>query len=309
MDTATQALVLENKLSPGDVLVMTAAIESLHRAIPNKFKISVDVSVPAIFEHNPLITPRPDGTARIIRMNYPAIHQSDQRPLHFMQAYCEFLSEQLSESIPLKVNRPYVYLSQQEKAWKGRIQEIVGKKVPYWIINAGYKKDFTAKWYPHYQEVVNNLAGKVLFVQIGETGHTHAPLTGVINQIGKTTPRELIRLAYHAEGGLGPSTFLQHLCAAFEKPYVCLLGGREPVPWVQYPKQTTLHTVGALKCCFNKACWKSRTVKLNDGEAHDNSLCDQPAAVGLNDWAPRCLTMITPDEVAAAVDKYSNKDR
>lgn len=33
----------------------------------------------------------------------------------------------------------------------------------------------------------------------------------------------------------GPITLLQHLFAAFEQPYVALLGGREPVMWTQCP--------------------------------------------------------------------------
>ena len=60
----------------------------------------------------------------------------------------------------------------------------------------------------------------------------------MINLAGQTDHRQLIRLAWHARGGLGPVTYLQHLCAAWEKPYICLLGGREPATWVHYRYRT-----------------------------------------------------------------------
>src|SRR5205807_1627752 len=130
---------------------------------------------------------------------------------------------------------------------------------------------FTLKQWPveHYQQVVDHFRGNVSFVQVGSAEHDHPKLDGVIDLVDRTNTRQLMRLTYHADGGLGPITFLQHLCAAFEKPYVALLGGREPVSWVQYPLQTTLHTLGKLPCCRTKACWKSRVVALHDGGEQD----------------------------------------
>src|SRR3990167_5492074 len=45
--TDARALILKNHLSPGDVLVMTAAIHSLHRAHPGKFLTAVDTTANA----------------------------------------------------------------------------------------------------------------------------------------------------------------------------------------------------------------------------------------------------------------------
>jgi len=100
---------------------------------------------------------------------------------------------------------------------------------------------------------------------------------------------------------VGPITFLQHLCAAFEKPYVALLGGREPVSWVQYPLQTTLHTMGKLSCCRTKACWRSRVVRLNDGGEQDSSLCEQPVTTFARPVG-RCMAIIKPVEAIRAIE-------
>ena len=126
-------------------------------------------------------------------------------------------------------------------------------------------------------------------------------LEGVINRVGQTSTRELMRLVYHAQGGLGPITFLQHLCAAFEKPYMALLGGREPVPWTQYPLQTTLHTLGKLPCCQTRSCWRSRVVRLNDGSEEDKSVCDSPVMT-FSRPVGKCMAIIKPPEVIRAIE-------
>jgi ADP-heptose:LPS heptosyltransferase len=114
---------------------------------------------------------------------------------------------------------------------------------------------------------------------------------------GKTDTRQLIRLVYHSKGGIGPVTFLQHICAAWQKPYVCLLGGREPVTWVSYPFQHILHTVGQLSCCKEYACWKSRVLGPSD------SLCEQPVLDGLRPVG-RCMSLIRPQEAINLINRF-----
>jgi ADP-heptose:LPS heptosyltransferase len=151
---------------------------------------------------------------------------------------------------------------------------------------------------------VTRTVGKIQWVQVGAKEHDHPKLDGAINLVGKTDHRQLIRLAWHARGGLGPVTYLQHLCAAWEKPYVCLLGGREPVTWVQYPLQHTLHTIGMLPCCKTSACWKSRIVPSNDSSTKDQSLCQWPV-LGLVRPVSRCMSAIRPDEVITVLERYA----
>jgi len=234
----------------------------------------------------------------VIEAEYPLIHLSNQLPVPFLEGYSRDLSGKLGVMIPMLVRRPVLYLSDDEKSWMSQVQERVGKRVPFWLVNAGIKNDFTAKSWPveHYQSMVNATKG-VLWVQVGEAYHPR--LDGVLDLCGKTDMRQLIRLVWHASGGVGPCTFLMHLCAAFEKPYVCLSGGREPVNWVTYPKQHTLHSIGALDCCRDHACWRSRT--LPDGK-DDDSVCDMPIP-GKWRWSPKCMSMIDPVEVVSIVKR------
>jgi ADP-heptose:LPS heptosyltransferase len=145
-----------------------------------------------------------------------------------MGAFVANLGEQLAIPLQLQTNRPALYLSDQEK--KTPLVE-----PPYFVVNGGTKTDYTAKAWAGYAAVVEHFRGRVPFVQIGERHHRHEPLAGAVNMIGKTTPRQLFQLIYHGLGGLGPTTFLQHVHAALGKFYVCILGGREPKWWADYP--------------------------------------------------------------------------
>lgn len=293
-------IVLKNHLSPGDVLVMTAAIRSLHKAHPGKFSVSVDTTANAVFEHSPDIRPSAE-CQETIEMHYPAIHACNDRGITFMQGYCEFLSEVLQIPIPLLTNRPHVWLSKQERTWMDQVQETIGKKQKFWLVQCGRKNDFTTKFWgtQNFQRVIDSLRGKVLFVQVGAAEHHHPPLKNVMNLTGKTDLRQLIRLAWHAEGIVCGVTFLQHLAAALQKPSIVILGGREPIQWNTYPKQTLLHTVGMLPCCYNGGCWRSRVEKLNDGAEQDGSLCENPV-IG-EEAIPKCMALISPEEVVEKV--------
>jgi hypothetical protein len=297
-------IVLQTHLSPGDICTLTAAIESLHISYPGQFITDVRTSCDELFHHNPRITKLADGAGELIEMHYTdLINCSDAVPHAFIRGYCLDLGKKLGVPLELCTNRPHLFLSYDERSINPIGSHTAAGPAQYWILTAGIKRDFTLKQWPveYYQEVVDHFRGKIQFVQIGSAEHDHPTLDGVINLVGQTNTRELIRLVYHAQGGLGPITFLQHLCAAFEKPYMALLGGREPVTWTQYPLQTTFHTLGKLPCCRTKACWRSRVIRLNDGSEQDASLCDSPV-MNLQRPVGKCMTIIKSSEVIRAIE-------
>ena len=233
------------------------------------------------------------------------INHSNQRSVHVLQDYCDFLAHALQVPVPLITNRPLLFLSDEEKGWLNQVAEQHGKPDRWWVLNAGGKRDFTAKQYPYFQEVVDRLQGRVTFVQVGKLEHAHRPLRGVVNLLGKTDDRQLIRLCHHARGVLCGVTFTMHIAAALQKPAVVVAGAREPRSWNTYPGIVLLNNVGSLRCptvIANEACWRSRVVKLNDGQEQDGSLCDNP--VMTDQPASKCMAMITPEEVVRAVEGY-----
>lgn len=301
---------LMSRQCAGDALVLTGAIRSLHLQYPGRFQIDVRTNGDALFEHNPDITrfPIDEPDVREVDIEYPLIHQCNQRPIHFLEAFTQELGKQLGVPLECRVNRPVLVLSEEEKGWMGRVEEIVGKPVPYWILIAGGKigaKDFPTKIPPRrlIQEVVDRLRGEVQFVQIGslDANHHHPPIEGAIDQRGKTGLRELVRLVYHAHGGLGPTTLALHVAAALGKPWVYLDAPREPAAWTGYPGMTSLVKHGMLPCCALSSCWKMHVTSTTDPEK--KSLCDRPVWDG-EGWYPRCLEMVTADEVCRAIQGY-----
>lgn len=297
-------LILKADLCPGDILTMTAAVESLHRTYPGEYVTDVRTPVPAIWEHNPWITPldTDDADVTVLNLVYPSINRSCQEHVPFLAGYTTDLGEQLGRPLRLTVNRPCLYLDEEERQWIDQVREHAahGRRVPFWLVNAGIKADYTAKAWPieYYQEVVDRTVGRIQWVQVGGKEHDHPSLKRVIDLRGKTDHRQLIRLAWHCDGGLGPVTYLQHLCAAWEKPYICLLGGREPVTWVSYPLQHTLHTIGMLDCCRTQACWRSQVVPGG------KDLCEWPV-LGLERPVAKCMAMIKPAEVLQILERCS----
>ena len=153
-------------------------------------------------------------------------------------------------------------------------------------------------------------------MQCGEGHHYHPKLKNVIDLVGKTDLRQLVRLMWHADGVICPVTMLMHLAAAVEtkpgrpknRPCVVIAGGREPSHWEAYPHHQYLHTNGALPCCDHGGCWKSRVEPLGDDDEKDDSLCLHPIALPSGVKLPKCLDMITAMDVIRAVENYLEFD-
>jgi hypothetical protein len=203
-----------------------------------------------------------------------------------------------------------VHLTPDELTDKGQVHEILGKTVPYWIINAGGKTDFTCKHWEstRYQEVVD-ACPDIFFVQVGAEEHIHPDLTGdnVVSLVGKTSARELIHAIYHSVGVISAVSFPMHLAEAVpvHRKYkrerricITIAGGRETPTWEGYHTHTYLHTCGQLPCCTQGGCWKSRVIPLGDGDDKDyKDLCLFPVESGSGQVIPRCMDLITSEQV------------
>ncbi|MDF1815619.1 MAG: hypothetical protein P1V20_25700 [Verrucomicrobiales bacterium] len=306
-------ICLQSRLCPGDIVMLTAAVRDLHMSNPGEFETYVNTTASGLWESNPYVKEyrRQPGITKI-DCHYPLIHQSNQKPFHFIHGYSRFLAEKLDVAVEPSAFRGDIYLSKQERSWYSQIRGITGNDAPYWIINAGGKFDYTIKWWSHhrFQEVVDHFRGRIQFVQIGEKGHNHPALTNVIDLRGKTDIRQLVRLVYHSQGILCPVTFAMHLAPAVptkpgapkNRPCVVVAGGREPVHWEAYPGHRYLHTQGALACCETGGCWKARTVPLGDGDIKDRKehLCSRVT----RDNLPQCMDMISSRDVIRAIESY-----
>jgi ADP-heptose:LPS heptosyltransferase len=306
-------LVLRNFQSPGDIVMLTAAVRDLHRTYPGGFLTDVRTSCPQLWENNPYLTPlgEDESDVELVDCEYPLIHKSNETPYHFIHGFIAHLNEQFGLSIAPTAFRGDIHVSPLEKSWYSQVEEIVGHAVPFWIVVAGGKLDYTTKWWDQkrFQEVIDYFQDRILFVQIGEAGHSHPSLQNVMDLRGKTDLRQLVRLVYHAQGVLCPVTLLMHLAAAVEtrpgmpknRPCVVVAGGREPPHWEAYPHHQFLHRAGALRCCDNGGCWKSRVVPLGDGDEKD---APEHCCVDVVGALPRCMDLIAAEDVIRAIQVY-----
>jgi hypothetical protein len=312
-------LILTCHLSPGDIVMMTAAVRDLHLAFPGAFRTDVRTSASQLWESNPYLTrlSADDPNVQTIAMKYDLIHQSNESPYHFIHGYIRHLEDVLGVRIPVTRFGGDIHLSSREKSWMSQVKEApIGWNDDFWIIVAGGKYDFTAKWWDpqRYQQVVDHFAGRIQFVQCGEAKHWHPRLRGVIDLVGKTDIRQFVRLMYHAVGVLCPVTFAMHLAASVEvKPgrpknraCVVVAGGREPSHWEKYGHHRYLETNGALPCCDNGGCWRSRCQPAGDGDPKDRpeNLCPKPVSVSTDLVIPKCMDLITVDDVIRAIELY-----
>jgi len=304
--------ILKNYQSPGDIVMLTAAVRDLKLSHPD-IEIDVDTAAPELWENNPHLTKGIEG--KIIKADYPLIHESNEGQHHFIHAFRKFLENELDLRIKPTGFKGDIHISDEEKGWMSQLEDM-GIKDRFWIINAGGKYDFTAKWWSpfSYQKVINYFRGKITFVQVGQKGHWHPKLQGVVDLIGKTDLRQLIRLVYHSSGVITGVSLLMHLAAAVEskhgllnRPGVVIAGGREPVQWEAYPHHRYLAVNGAMTCCDNGGCWNSRCQLVGDGDKKDTeNLCLHPVDLRTKPpiRIPKCMDMIKADDVIRAVQTY-----
>jgi ADP-heptose:LPS heptosyltransferase len=308
-------LILRDTYSLGDIVLLTAAVRDLHRCHPNRFITDVRTYYPELWLHNPWVQPlhETDPDVEILDCEVPLINRCTDTPVHALLGYLDFLNQRLGPDTHLLPASCHgdLHISPLEKSWFSQVHEITGEDTPFWIVAAGGKYDITIKWWSsqRYQSVVDYFRGRIQFVQVGDVGHHHPRLDGVIDLRGRTNLRQLVRLVYHAQGVLCGVTGLMHLAAAIEtkgghphhRPCVVVAGGREPPHWESYPHHQFLHTVGALPCCAHGGCWRSRTLPLGDGDDRDNP---QHLCLDVVGDLPRCMDMITPNDVIRRLELY-----
>lgn len=302
-------LFLCNHQSPGDLLMLTACVRDLKKSHPD-YRINVSTSAQELWQNNPWLDPTVNvqNADRVIKCEYPAIHRSNERGLHFIYAFHEFLEETLNIRIGRGEACCDVHLTEQEK----HIFDCMPRNTA--LLDAGHKQDFTNKFweFSRFQEVVDRTKDRWHWVQIGANNHCHRPIDGAENLVGRTTHRQLLALMWQASMVLTPVSYPMHLATmpwryGRHRPCVVIAGGREPQQWEAYGTHQYLHRCGCYDCCANGGCWKSRIVRLNDGDAKDQSLCLHPVVTQSGQTIPMCLDSITVEEVINAINNYNRR--
>ena len=76
-------VILKTTQSPGDVVMLAAAVRALKRALGAGVEIDVRTPCPALWEHNPHLTPLADGAGELIECQLPADPSEQYRAVAF----------------------------------------------------------------------------------------------------------------------------------------------------------------------------------------------------------------------------------
>ncbi len=315
-----EPILLVQWRAPGDTICSTAAVRDLAMHHPGRFEIHIAGACSAIWDGNPHIAhywsaQYPRGMPRIELSYHSALAAANHVRLHFLTAFHRLLEEQLNIDLPVQRARGDLHLARGERSYSS----IDGR---YWLMVAGGMHQIRTKIWPadYAQETVRQLSALgIRVVQVGARyhGHEHPALHGVIDLVGRTTLREMLRLVFHADGVICPVTFAMHAAAAFDKPCVVIAGGREPWWWESYTNSADrhfgpdcppvkvphrfLHTQGRLDCCHDGGCWKTTLPTLGPPGPHD---CVDTRLTAAGRLIPACLAGITPVMVVQAVQSY-----
>ena len=291
-------VILRNGQSPGDLIVWTRAIGDLAMSYPN-YEIAIECPAMEVFENSPHITQldKSDPEVEVFNIEYPEIHVSGWSGIHFSDSWRHDMEKKLGVPIKKTGIRPELWISDEEKGWWNQVHCEFNDDCQFWVLNAGRKSDNELKQYHRWQEVVDlfnkRFNGKVKIVQIGHKDHVHPQLKGVLNLIGKTDLRQLIRLIYHADGTVGPISLQFVASAAFGQPAVCVAGGKEGPRWQSYNWIRFLTNVGSCPHAEFDGCW------LGGDKGKCPNLVDVKG-----EKIPRCFDTIKPHQIADAIWSY-----
>lgn len=95
-------VLLVNHCSPGDVLMLTAAVRDLQAAYPGEFTIGIDTYCPELWLHNlrgSIVSAREPGVLILNCHHPPLLDQSNGQPRHYIESIHHLLAGQLGESL------------------------------------------------------------------------------------------------------------------------------------------------------------------------------------------------------------------
>lgn len=301
-------LALVNACSPGDVVAMTAVVRELHGAFPGRYRTAVQTWFPELWQGNPHITSELEIVQpRRIDWDWRGT-PSIEANRHFVRCWRDDLAAKLGITLPLSSICGDIHLTDKEKEWPA---DLLGEGPrPFAIINSTVKNRGAIKGWGQekYQAVVDQLTGKIEFVQVGQSDFVRGALSGATNLLYQTEIRDLCRLVYWSSLVVCPITFLAHLSAAIPlqkggiRPCVVIAGGREEQSTIAYEGHRVISSVGSLSCCSKGACWK---MHMPDESSHDKMQCEKPLQKLSGEWVGQCFDEIKPIRVIDAIESYN----
>src|SRR5438045_6665434 len=154
-----RGIILRSSYSPGDIVMLTAAVRDLHKCYPGRFLTDVRTSCPELWDENPYLTPldERDPRVKLLDCECSLIDRSNKAPYHYLHGFIHFLNDRLGLQITPTAFKGDIHISDLEKSWYSQVHELTGEETPFWIVAAGGHYDITIKWWDveRYQAVID----------------------------------------------------------------------------------------------------------------------------------------------------------
>jgi hypothetical protein len=279
---------LQYRWALGDTIILTALARDL-AALGHT--VDVDVRYPEVFANNPHVQLGAGG--RVVDLSVQRSRRLTKKGagVHIAQAlYDDFEAKTGLKVTPSTLAGDLHFsAAEHEPLFDGA----------YWVVLAGSRADLTVKQWPpkFYQRVVDELADEIRFVQVGVANDlTYQPaLHNVLDLVGRTDIRTLLRVVAQSSGVLSSITGVMHAAAALGKPAVTVAGGIETPAFTHYREgHSFLHTIGELGCCQTAGC--ERPYALGSGpEACKHQRFDGSVPT------PLCMQLVSPFRAVAEI--------
>jgi len=288
-------VTFKNRQAIGDIICMTGAVRDFKLAYPQT-KVGVITTAMHLWDHNQHIDHQFKDNVVEIGPGW-GTNKSNSLNLHLIDSFRVSMEQKLGLVIPPTLTRPDLWMTEEEINAKPIVEG------PYWILIPSGAPGWPSKQYPYFGEVINALKDKIRFIQLGVKGQ-YPLIEGCDNLIGTTQDgntgiRDLFNLFYHCEGSLSLVSLAMHLSGGFRNPAVIVGGAREPQSFIHYNGHQFIDTCGTLPCGV-KACWACKlegckTLVLPSYKVTPGHISDK---------IPKCVDMVHPDAVIAAVERY-----
>lgn len=137
--TPIRSIFIEQWQSPGDIIMLTAAVRDLKLAYP-ALRINVATTAQEIWNNSPRLDPSlsRDEADAAIYAEYPDINRCNDGCFHFGHAFAHYLADSLGLNIPVRNVRGEVWINADEAERFGAWLRDAGlPESGFWLVDAG----------------------------------------------------------------------------------------------------------------------------------------------------------------------------
>ena len=216
-------LILRNFQSPGDIVMLTAAVRDLHRSYPGEFLTDVRTPCPELWAHNPHLTPlaEDDPGVETIDCHYPLIHRGEHDAVSLPSRFPGVSQRAPRPADPRhRLQGRHPHLRRGESLVRSGREDRAGRRS---VTGCSCRAESSTS---RSSGGITSAISRSSITSPAASSSCRSAKRRIITRRcaasidlrGQTSLRQLVRLMYHAQGAVSPVSLLMHLAAAVPTP-------------------------------------------------------------------------------------------